>query len=169
MSTVSGKFSLVATIAEALSGGIKSGGPVHSFDESTYQTVNLANGTGAGQIDLVYSAKDTAIAASGTLDIDFYGGLTDSAGTTINAAKVKLLVIYNSGTVSITVKAKAGAVFALFSGSTDTLTLKAGDTLCLYSPTGVTVTNTTADKITITNTSGSTASAHTLLFAGTSV
>lgn len=167
MGVVSGKIDLAIAIAEDLSTGNASGGPVHRFDLSTYQTVRLGNGTGAGQIDRVHQRKDTAIAGGATADIEFVASLLDSAGAAITFAKLKLLHLYNGGTVSIKVKAKTGDALPWFDGTTDSVVLKAGDSLTFFSPTGITVAGATS-SITITNTSGGTAAAYTLIAAGTS-
>lgn len=168
MASANGILALTATINEALTSGLKAGVIVHSFDLGALQTLRLSSGTGAGAIDLVYSTKETAIAASGTLDVDFAGSVSDTFGTVITMAKVKLVLLYNAGTVAISVKSKAAAAFGWMSGTTDSINLAAGACLFYFDPTGVSVTGGATDKITITNLSGSVASAHTLLIAGTS-
>ena len=166
---VSGKIDLSIQIAELVTGSVRAGGPsVHTFDLSTYQTVRMANGTSAGQIDEVYSSKDTAIGAGATADIDFAGSLVDITGAALSFAKLKLLHFYNGGTVSIKIKAKTAIALPWFDGTTDSVVLKAGDSLTFFSPTGITVGAGATDQITITNTSGGAAAAYTMIAAGTS-
>ncbi len=168
MSTANGLIALNLAINEVIASGIKQGPVAHRFDLSALQTLRLSSGTGAGQIDLVYSEKDASIGTSTTVDRDFAGSLLDSQGATITMVKVKLLFLYNGGTVPVTVKGKTGAVFALFSGSTDSVSIPAGACLFYFDPTGITVGAGTTDKITLGNASGSTAAAFTMLVAGTS-
>lgn len=169
MSTANAQLALTLAINEVISSGVKQGSILHQFDLSALQTLRLTSGTGAGQVDLVYSEKDSAIGTSSTVDRDFAGSLLDSQGATITMAKVKLLFIYNGGTVPVTVKGKTGAVFAMFSGSTDSVSLAAGACLFYFDPAGVPVTGGSTDKITLGNASGSVAAAFTMLVAGTSV
>lgn len=168
MATANGLIALNLALGEVIASGVKQGTVAHKFDLSAFQTTRFVNGTSAGQIDLVFSEKDAAIGTSTTVDRDFAGSLTDSQGATITFAKVKLLCIYNGGTVPITVKGKTAAVFGLFSGSTDSVNIPAGACLFYFDPTGITVTNASTDKITLGNASGSTAATFTMIVAGTS-
>jgi len=168
MSTANAQIDIAIVLNEVIASGVKQGTVAHRFDLAALQTLRLTSGTGSGQVDLVFSEKDAAIGTSTTVDRDFAGSLTDSQGSTITMVKVKLLVIYNGGTVPITVKGKTGAVFALFSGSTDSLNVAAGACVVFFDPTGITVGAGTTDKITLGNASGSTAAAFTMLVAGTS-
>lgn len=58
------------------------------------KTIELANGTGANQNDLVYQVQGT-LAGSATVDLDLSGVLTDAEGTTIAFARIKEIIIEN--------------------------------------------------------------------------
>lgn len=165
---VSAKFDFALRFAEAFSGNFAEGGPGRFFDLSGLQTTRLANGTSAGQVDKCHVRKDAAISGGGTADVEFVASLLDSEGAAITFAKIKVLMFYNSGTVSIKIKAKTGDALPWFDGTTDSVVLKAGDCLPFFSPIGITVAGATS-SITITNTSGGTAAAYTMFVAGTSV
>lgn len=167
-SIYTGKIDLVISIFEAMSGGYKTAGPARVFSLGDLQTTRLANGTGSGQADKYFAEKDTALAASTAVDRDFAGSLVDTEGATITFVKVKLLMFYNSGTTSMTIKGKAANIFALFTGSTDALTVGAGSCLFFFNPVGITVAAGSTDQVTITNSSGSTAAAFSLIVGGTS-
>jgi len=168
MPTANGLIAFTLALNEVIASGIKQGSVAHKFDLSALQTLRLSSGTGAGQIDLLFSEKDAAIGTSSTVDRDFAGSLLDSQGATITMVKVKVLCLYNGGTVPITVKGKTGNVFALFTGSTDKVTIPAGACLFYFDPTGITVAAGTTDSITLGNASASVAAAFTMLVAGTS-
>lgn len=168
MPTANGLIAFNLSLNEVIASGIKQGSVAHKFDLSALQTLRLSSGTGAGKIDLIYSEKDAAIGTSTTVDRDFAGSLLDSQGATITMAKVKVLCLYNGGTVPITVKGKTGNVFALFTGSTDKVTIPAGACLFYFDPAGITVAAGTTDSITLGNASASVAAAFTMLVAGTS-
>lgn len=68
------------------------------------KAVALANGTGAGQVDLVYAAERT-IASGANLDLDLAGGLDDGLGNTLTFAELVAICIVNQaedGTVNTT-------------------------------------------------------------------
>jgi hypothetical protein len=168
MASANGTISLNAALNEVLSSGLRSGVVAHLLDLSALQTMRLSSGVAAGQIDLVSSSKDIAILASSSLDVDVAGGLTDSYGATITMAKVKLLAVYNAGTVAIRVKSTTGQPLAILNGTTDAINLGPGAAFFYFDPVGVTVGAGTTDRFTIVNVSASVASAHTLIVAGTS-
>lgn len=168
MSAVSGLITFSVKLREIISSGLRAGAIEHNFDLGALQTLRIAAGTGAGQMDKIYSEQAAAIGTSTTVDRDFAGSLLDSEGATITIVKAKALLIYNSGTVPITVKGKTGNVFALFSGSTDKLNIAAGATIILIDPTGITVGAGTSDSITLGNASASVAASFSLMVAGTS-
>jgi hypothetical protein len=168
MSAVSGLITLSVKLGEILSSGLKAGRVDHSFDLGALQTLRIAAGTGAGQMDKVFSEQNTAIGTTTTVDRDFAGSLVDSEGATITIVKAKLLLIYNGGTVPVTVKGKTGDVFALFTGSTDKITIPAGACILYFDPTGITVGAGTTDSITLGNASASVAAAFSMIVAGTS-
>ena len=168
MSSVNGSIGLTVKLGEIISSGVKQGRIDHGFDLSLLQMLNIASGTGAGMMDKVYSEKDAAIGTSTTVDRDFSGSVLDSEGATIAFAKVKLLMIYNGGTTPITVKGKTANILALFTGSTDKITIAAGACFFFFDPVGIAVTNATADSLTLGNASASIAAAFTMIVGGTS-
>ena len=70
--------------------------------------------------------------------------------------------------VAIRVKSTTGAPLAILNGTTDGINLGPGAAFLYFDPVGVTVGAGTTDRFTIVNVSGSVASAHTLIVAGTS-
>ena len=92
----------------------------------------LGAGTGADQIDKVYSAT-RQISGSGNEDLDLTT-LTDAAGAALALAEVVLLYISNPATNGGDFRIQPGASngwTALQSGSTDHVTIKPGTSLCL--------------------------------------
>lgn len=168
MSTVNGTFNLTIGLLESLTGGAKSGGVVHSFDLASVVNTRIASGTAAGQMDKIFSEKATTIGTSSTVDRDFAGVLLNTSGAAETFVSLKLLCIYNSGTVPITVKGKVSNVLPFFSGSTDTITIKSGGILFYFDPVGIAVGAGATDQITLGNASGVTAAAFTLIAGGTS-
>lgn len=166
--TFTGKVDLAVVFNGARSGSLQSGVVPQSWNLSDLQTTRLANGTSAGQADRCFFETATALAASTSVDRDFAGSLTDPEGSTVTFVKVKLLIFYNHGTTSMTIKGKAGASFALFTGTTDSLTIGPGACIAFFDPVGVTVGAGTTDKVTITNSSGSTAASFDFIVGGTS-
>jgi hypothetical protein len=104
-------------------------------------TVDLANGTSAGQVDRVFHDTRT-LAASATEDIDLAGSLVDALGATLTFARVKGLIVAAAagntnnvivggasatqfvswvGAATHTVTVRPGAVLALFAGSADSI------------------------------------------------
>ena len=102
-------------------------------------TVDLADGTSAGQANRIFHDTRT-LAASASEDIDLAGVLTDAFGAVLTFARVKGLIVaaaaantnnvivggasatqfvsWNGGATH-TVTVRPGAVFALFAGSAD--------------------------------------------------
>lgn len=102
-------------------------------------TVDLANGTAAGQADRIFHDTRT-LAASATEDIDLAGVLLDGLGSTLTFARIKGLIIAAAagntnnvivggasatqfvswvGAATHTVTVRPGAVLALFAGAAD--------------------------------------------------
>lgn len=112
----------------------------------------IANGTGAGQVDAVYSKRLT-IADSGTpTDIDLAGSLTDPFGDTVTFAEVHVLFVRNNSTANtLSVGGDAAAVSTLFGNANDLVKLRPGGWMCIAcdaaDATGYAVTGTTADVL----------------------
>lgn len=136
------------------------------------KAVQLANGTAAGQADLIFTDSRT-IAASGTDPLDLAGTLVDALGATLTFARVKGLVVYaapgNTNDVVI-----GGAVSNTFVGpfadATDKIKVKPGGLLVLMSPgaTSYPVTAATADQLLIANSGAGTSVAYDVVIIGAS-
>lgn len=119
------------------------------------------SGTGANQANLVYRAANT-IAASGSTTIDLTSGLFDVFGDAVNFARIKALVIYNTGTVEIS---PTGTFEGFGSGQFNVMP---GGAYSLVAPgaTGYVVTNGVSDTIQIDNLSVSVTAAYTIIIIG---
>lgn len=122
-----------------------------------YATVTLANGTGAGQADQLWTDQRT-IAASGTDDLDLAGSLTNAFGATVTFARIKsILVTAAAGnTNNVLVGGAASAQFLSWVGSaTDKVVVRPGGFFALGAGAadaiGYVVTATTADLLRIAN------------------
>ena len=125
----------------------------------------LKNGTGAGQVDLVYTRSHT-IAASGSLSLDLAGSLTDPEGTAITFATIKGIAVINTntaGTLSITEPASNAVSGLLEGGSGGGVRCHAAASadepgiVLITIPGALTITAGTGDIITITNNDASNA------------
>lgn len=120
-------------------------------------TVDLANGTAAGQADRTFHDTRT-LAASATEDLDLAGVLTDAFGTVLTFARIKGLVVSaaagNSNNVIVGGAASNGFV-SWVGGATHTVTLRPGATFVLMAgtadSTGYAVTAATGDLLRIGN------------------
>ena len=106
--------------------------------------VTLANGTGAGQANLIFSdSRSLADDANEVLDFYASGTLTDAFGTDLTMTKLKLLIIVNTSTEA-TLKIGGGAAAVnLFADASDILTLPPDGRFLWSDPNGLTI---TADK-----------------------
>jgi hypothetical protein len=119
-------------------------------------------GTAADQANLVYRATGS-ISASGTLNIDLTSGLVDVFGGVAVFARVKMLLIQNTGTVDIS----PTGTFLAFGGGQ--FTIQPGGAYCIVAPdaTAYVVTNGVSDTIQIDNLSASTTATYTIVIIGT--
>jgi hypothetical protein len=122
--------------------------------------VTLADGVLAGQADRIWTARVTALAASGTQDFDLAGALADPFGSTTGAvfARVKALIVsaFAANTNNVVVgNAAATQWVGPFGAATHTLAVRPGGALCLFTGsadlTGYPVTAGSADLLRITN------------------
>jgi len=134
--------------------------------------LNFTSGTGAGQVDRIFSDTRT-ITASSTEDLDLAGVLTDSFGSTITFARIKgiyvaaasantnnvvvgagtnpwLTMLNSTGTISL----RPGAVFLASIGSADT--------------TGWAVTAATGDILKVANSSSGSSVTYNIVILGCS-
>ncbi|WP_433520144.1 hypothetical protein ACQP2T_63430 (plasmid) [Nonomuraea sp. CA-143628] len=119
----------------------------------------LAQGTGAGQADMIWSDQFT-IAASGTQAVDLAGSLTGPFGTTLTFARIKMVVVFaatgNTNNVNIVQPASNGAPLFLAAG--DGIAVKPAGGFIWFDPSaaGVVVTAGTGDLLNLVNSAGGT-------------
>lgn len=127
-----------------------------------YITKTFAAGTGADQVAVLWS-QSSDIDASGVDSLDLIGGgLQTGRGVAVSFAKVRAILIRNTGTVAINV---AGTFVGLGGG---TIPLRPGGLLLMVAPdsTAYAVAAGSTDTITLTNTSGSTVADYEIAIAG---
>lgn len=133
--------------------------------------VSLANGTGAGQADRVFTDTRT-LAASATEDLDLAGVLIDAFGVAITFAKIKAVIIKAAAgnTNDVQVKTAAANGVPLFLAANNGIGIKPGGGFAWFCPgTGVVVTPTTGDLLTVTNGGAGTPVTYDIVIIGTSV
>lgn len=120
-------------------------------------TVDLANGTAAGQADRTFHDTRT-LAASANEDLDLAGVLTDAFGTVLTFARIKGLIVSAAAGNSnnVIVGGAASNQFLTWVGAgTHTITLRPGATFVLMAgaadSTGYAVTAATGDLLRIAN------------------
>lgn len=168
-------MAVAATVSQSVSG-------THSklFDLGTASLpfansagVSYSTGTGAGQVDMVFT--DTRpLSASATEDLDLAGVLTDAYGATMTFARIKAIHVSaaagNTNNVQVTRPASNGVPWLMAAG--DGIALRPGAAVTWSSgvadATGVAVTATTGDLITITNSAGTTGVTYTVVILGCS-
>lgn len=109
----------------------------------------FANGSGASQVNCVWTASGT-IAAAGTVDYDLAGGITDAFGDAITFTSIKLMCIENLSATATMLVGDAAAPFASWiTDPTDTVIIAPSSCLFLVNPTaaGYAVTATTGDTL----------------------
>jgi hypothetical protein len=130
-------------------------------------------GTGAGQVDVVFTDTRT-LSASATEDLDLAGSLTGALGTTLTFARIKAVFVTaaaaNTNNVNVTRPASNGVPWLLAAG--DGIALRPGAAVAWASgsadATGVVVTAGTGDLITFTNSAGTTSVSYTVVVLGCS-
>lgn len=133
--------------------------------------MNLAQGSGAGQADMIWSDQRT-IAASGTDALDLAGSLVGPFGTTLTFARIKMLIVLaaagNTNNVNVVRDATSGAPLFLATG--DGIPVHPGGGFIWYAPsaTGVVVTPTSADLINIVNSGAGTSVTYDIHIVGAS-
>lgn len=130
----------------------------------------LANGTGSGQADRVYSVTNT-LGASATANLDLAGSLTDAFGTALTIVKLKLIRVTaaagNTNDVQVTRPASNGV--PLFLAASDGLPVMPGGVFEWCAPgAGITVTAATGDLLTFTNSAAGTSVTYSVVLVGTS-
>lgn len=134
-------------------------------------TTQWTSGTGAGQIDRVWS-DSSRVLASAADTLDLAGVLTDGFGNTFTCVKLKSLVLsaMSGNTNNVNFKGALTAGWAGFlSDTSDVISLKPGYSFGIGgSGAGYPVTATTADKVIVQNSAGSTAVSYKIEVACTS-
>ncbi len=133
--------------------------------------LNLADGVGASQADMIYSDSRT-LSASSAEDLDLAGGgLLDPLGGAFEPAKIRVLMVTASAsnTNDVVVGNKAAQILYLDSVTSEVV-VQPGGVFVLTAPAtaGITVTATTADLITVTNSAGGTSVDYEIVILGTS-
>lgn len=130
---------------------------------------NLANGTGNGQANQIFTDERT-IAASGSENLDLAGGLTDVFGASITFTKIKLIAVLAdaANTNTVVVGGAASNGFATpFGDATDTIGVQPGGFAVLFAPNaGFAVTADTGDLLKVANGGGSTGVTYKVLIVG---
>jgi hypothetical protein len=126
----------------------------------------FTDGTGANQAKKIFTDTRT-LSASAAESLDLYGSLVDAFGVTMNAVKLKAIIVSaasgNTNNVQVTRPASNGV--PLFMAASDGIALTPGASFCAVFPdaNGVAVTASTGDLITFTNSAGSTSVTYTLI------
>ncbi|MFF9199963.1 hypothetical protein ACF09L_32630 [Streptomyces sp. NPDC014779] len=124
--------------------------------QSLSRSMALANGTGAGKADRVWSDRRT-LAASATEDLDLAGVLLDAFGQAVTFARIKGIVIAAAAgnTNNVVVGNATSNAWSTLLGATGTLTLRPGAFAAVGTgtsdATGYVVTAATGDLLKIAN------------------
>ncbi|MFC8583294.1 hypothetical protein ACFUGD_01775 [Streptomyces sp. NPDC057217] len=160
------------SIAGAQSVSLAQGKATFPFGLS--RSVSLADGTGAGKADRVWTATRT-LAASASEDLDLAGVLTDAFGATVSFAKIKALMVSAApGNVNnvIVGGASSNGFITWVGGATHTVTVRPGGALALMAgdadATGYAVTAATGDLLKIANSGSGTSVTYSIAIIGTS-
>lgn len=141
--------------------------------QATAWNVVFANGTGAGQADVLWSDIRT-IAASTTENLDLTGTLLDPFGAVVNFARVRMLLVRADpgNTNNVIVGGAASNAWATWVGAAaHTVTVNPGGIFLVGAPdaTGYAVTAGTGDLLKIANSSSGTAVTYTIALLGASI
>lgn len=143
--------------------------PVDSLTKTA--KIQLANGTGSAQADLIFHDTRT-LAASGTEDLDLAGVLTSSFGATLTFVELRAIYVKaadaNTNTINVTRPASNGV--PLFLAASDGIPIPPGGVFmwCCPADGKVTVTAATGDLITVTNAAAGTSVTYDVVILGAS-
>lgn len=151
--------SLSVSIPETKASLGAGGAGVSAYTHALAKTLALGIGTGANNVDTVYSTRQT-ITAGTPLDTDLQGSLASVLdGTTVSfPLVVGVLVVNNSSTAGQTLSFGVGAnpVTSWMAGTTPTIIIGAGGWLFLAAPvSGYATVAATGDIMRLTSASGS--------------
>ena len=169
-------MAVTANISASVSGSQTSAldlGTITFPFSSTASTAFTTSGTGAGQVDTVFTDTRT-LSASATEDLDLAGSLTGALGATLTFARIKAIYVKasasNTNNVQVTRPASNGVPWLMAAG--DGIALRPGAFMIWGSgsadATGVAVTAGTGDLITFTNSAGTTSVDYTVVILGCS-
>lgn len=130
----------------------------------------IANGTGAQQADVVYSATRT-LAASANESLDLAGALENPVGGAAVFAKVKSLFIKAApeNTNNVIVGNVTNGVVLGFGAASQSWSIPPGGAIMVSAPAGGwTITADTADLLKVANSGGSTSVTYDIVIVGTS-
>lgn len=137
-------------------------------------SVELDNGTAAGQADRVFADTRT-LAASATENLDLAGSLTDALGAAVTFAKVKAIIFKaaDANTNNVIVGGDVtNTFFPMFGLETDSLVLRPGALVALVcgeaDAAGYAVTAATADLLKVANSGAGTPVSYDVIIIGTS-
>jgi hypothetical protein len=137
-------------------------------------TVNLTDGTAAGQANRIFHDTRT-LAASANEDLDLAGVLTDAFGASLTFARIKGLIVAASAANAnnVIVGGAASNQFVSWVGAgTHTLTVRPGGVLALMAgaadATGYAVTAGTGDLLRIANSGAGTSVSYDVILVGCS-
>jgi hypothetical protein len=177
------ELKFTAQMLELINGSAGRGGPIRTNIDGQGKglAIRMGNGTGTNQVDLGYWRRTpTAIAASGNLDFDLSGSLTNSFGTTIAFAKIVGIFVFNwntAGTLTFKIPAANGLTTVLLAASDGIIIGPAvqmsGVGLvpgfnCYFAPAGRSVTAGTVDLINLLNDDGTNAADYSIGLIGRS-
>ena len=108
---------IINAVGSKTVGLVSASAPLNRTDK-----VTMADGSGSGQADLMYTVSDT-LASGANTTIDLLGALSQVFGDTLNFAKVKAIFIRNNiavtGATLIVGGAAANAFDGIFADSSD--------------------------------------------------
>lgn len=135
MAVVTGTVQLVTGFNQTVTSGLVT---AQTLPASIGLTTPYGNGTGAGQINLIYARQLTLVASTPqTIDLT---ALADLSGATVNFARIRELVIQvvtSTSGFDVTLGAAASNPWAPFWGTTGTDTVFAGSIRYFTDPTSV--------------------------------
>lgn len=145
-------------------------GGIASFEVDEGHVADIGNGTGALQANSVY-VDDFTIAASGTLDIDLAGTLTDALGNALvfTAVKEILITAAPENTNNVVVGNGTNPFVGPFGAGAHTITLKPGGKFNVsdgYSAAGWAVGAGASDVIKLANSGAGTSVSGTIVVVG---
>lgn len=164
------KGNIKSTVELNYNSGLDIGIGQHKVD--LIKNIAFTSGTGANQIDLLWTDQRTLSASTGE-DLDLAGSLTDAFGTTLTFASIKVIYVFSAaanGDNLLVGGAATNAVSTIFSDTSDELVLAPGGTVLITNPsaTGYAVTASTADLLRIENSDSGASATYDIIIAGDS-